>query len=331
MADVLNQIEERTLHGYDLLRDDCGLIETNDIVGVILSGDDRKGWLQGQVTNDVRRLESGNSAAFCLCSATGQAQAVVTAWALPSHILMTTSPECLPVVLNRVEQMVILEDVSGETASARWRLFSVQGPSATRRLSEIVELPNLDAHEATLDGETVWCLRSDRTGLGGWDIWIPAHCEGLHARMRDTFEPIDGEAVDIARLEAGIPKFGADIDTRTLPPEMGAAFENRHISYKKGCYMGQEVLMRIHSRGHTNRVWVGLVAEGELEAGAAVFHPRRADAGKVTSAVVSPDYGPIAGAMLRSEIAEPGDTVRVTTSKGVVEAVIRRMPLLRLE
>jgi len=331
MADVLNQIEERTLQSYDLLREDCGLINTDGIVGVILAGDDRKGWLQGQVTNDVRRLEPGNSSAFCLCSATGQVQAVVSAWALPDHIVLTTTPDCVSVVLNRVEQMVILEDVTSELAADRWRLFSVQGPTATRRLSEIVELPNLDAHESAIDGEKVWCLRADRNGLGGWDIWVPAHRQDIHARIQGLFASIDDEAADIARLEAGIPRYGADVDMRTLPPEMGQAFESRHVNYKKGCYMGQEVLMRIHSRGHTNRVWVGLVAEGELEEGALVSHPRRADAGKVTTAVVSPDFGPIAGAMLRSEIAEPGDTVRVTTSKGIVEATIRRMPLLRID
>lgn len=331
MADVLNQIEERTLQSYDLLREDCGLINTEGIVGVILSGDDRKGWLQGQVTNDVRRLEPGNSSAFCLCSATGQTQAVVSAWALPNHILLTTSPDCVSVVLNRVEQMVILEDVTGELAADKWRLFSVQGPTATRRLAEIVDLPNLDAHEATIDGETVWCLRADRNGFGGWDLWVPESRQDIQSRIRESFAPINDEAAEIARLEAGIPRYGVDIDQRTLPPEMGPAFESRHVNYKKGCYMGQEVLMRIHSRGHTNRVWMGLVAEGELEEGALVSHPRRPDAGKVTTVVVSPDFGPIAGAMLRSEIAEPGDTVRVATSKGIVEAVIRRMPLLRID
>lgn len=331
MADTLNDTEQRTLRDYDLLRDACGLLELSNLAGIILRGDDRKGWLQGQVTNDVRRLESGNSRSFCLCSPTGQITAVVDAWALPEQIVMTTATDCLAAVQDRVERMVIMEDVTGEPASDTYQMVSVQGPTATKRLSELVTLPNLDAGLSELEGAEVWCLRADRTGMGGWDIWLPNGRSDLLARFREAFAPVCLEAYEIARLEAGIPSFGADVTAKTLPPELGPAFEARHVSYHKGCYVGQEVLMRIHSRGHTNKMWVGLLAESELEVGAAVAHGARQDMGVVTSAVLSPDFGPIGAAMLRNEAAENGETVRVTTSRGVVEAEVRRMPLLRLE
>jgi len=331
MSDVLNGLSEQTLADYDRLRDECGLLDLPSLALVEMTGDDRKGWLQGQSTNDLRRLESGNYSAFCLCAATGHVQAVVEAWAASDRFLITTAKETLAAVLQRVDQMVILEDVAARDASSEYRLLSVQGPLATQRLGEMMHLPSLDAGESRLGDAKVYCLRSDRTGLGGWDIWVPANEEKAVKTISAAFEPINHEAYNIARLEAGIPFFGADLNERTLPPEMGPAFEAKHISYKKGCYVGQEVLMRIHSRGHTNKTWVGLSADGPLEIGGQVSHPSRPDAGVVTSAALSPDYGHIGAAMVRREAAFNGELVRVQTERGEVEAEVRIMPILRLD
>lgn len=331
MSDVTHAISEQALRDYDRLRDDCGLVDLPGLGLVAMTGDDRKGWLQGQATNNVRRFESGNSVAFCFTSPTGQIISIVDAWAVHDRFLMTCARETVGAVLHRIESMVVLEDVEATNAGEHYSLLSIQGPSASRRLSEYLTLPSLDAGESRLDDVPVYCLRSDRTGLGGWDVWLPKEAVDARRKLEQAFEPIGGEAYNIARLEAGVPLFGLDATERTLPPELGAAFEARHVSYNKGCYVGQEVLMRIHSRGHTNRTWVGLVAEAPLEVGGQVSHPSRADAGNVTSAAFSPDYGHIGAAMVRNEIAHPGELVRVITERGEVEAEIRSMPILRLD
>jgi folate-binding protein YgfZ len=163
------------------------------------------------------------------------------------------------------------------------------------------------------------------------DVWVPREAGPAIDALTGDFDSISREAYNIARLEAGIPLYGADMNARTLPPEMGAQFEARHISYKKGCYTGQEVLMRIHSRGHTNRTWVGLLSDDPLEIGAPIAHSLRADAGTVTSSVFSPDYGYLGAAMVRNELAFDGEMVKVRTERGDVEAEVRRMPILRLD
>lgn len=331
MSEVTNAISEHALADYDRLREECGWVPLPGLALLELSGEDRKGWLQGQVTNNVRRLESGNSSAFCFSAATGHLLAVVDAWALPDRIAMTTAHECAPAVLHRCEQMVIMEDVTGHSVMEAKALYSIQGPTASEKLGQFVELPKLDAGIGAIDGVEVYLLRSNRTGLGGWDVWVPADATVLRARLESTFPQISAEAYNIARLEAGVPLFGADMNERTLPPELGPAFEARHISYNKGCYVGQEVLMRIHSRGHVNRQWMGIAADGPLELGATISHPSRKDAGVVTSAVFSPDFGHIGAAMLRAEAAYDGEMVRVITQRGEVEAEVRRMPFLRLE
>ena len=331
MSEVTNAISEQAQRDYDRLRDDCGLIRLPRVALVELTGDDRKGWLQGQATNNVRRLESGNSIPFCFTTPTGQLLSVVNAWAVTDRFLLTCAQDTLPAVLARVRQMVVLEDVEARDAGDSYTLLSVQGPTASRRLGELVQLPSLDAGESRIGDARIYCLRSDRTGLGGWDVWVANEEQGARQILEDAFEPIGAEAYNVARIEAGVPLYGADMNERTLPPEMGPAFEARHVSYNKGCYVGQEVLMRIHSRGHTNRSWVGLVAESPLEIGGQVSHPQRADAGTVTSAAFSPDYGHIGAAMIRNDYAVDGELVRVITERGEVEAEVRRMPILRLD
>ena len=128
---------------------------------------------------------------------------------------------------------------------------------------------------------------------------------------------------DASRLEMGIPLRARDYTDKTLPPELGPAFEAKHVSYNKGCYTGQEVLMRIHSRGHTNKTWVGLILEAPVEVGASVLHAGKESAGVITSATISSEFGPIAAAMLRNEVAQEGAEVTVQGVRGVV----RQMPI----
>ncbi len=326
---IADPLAPPVLESFDRLRADCGLIEPADTSIIEIRGEDRKGWLQGQATNDLKQLDLGASSAFCLCSPTGQTLAICDIWGLPERFVVTCAKATASAFLARVEQMVILEDVEAEDVTDRYAFLSVQGPNATRALHDLVGLPTLDAADSRASDRPVIALRSNRTGLGGWDILIPSEDSKTVKAIRKAFPLVLPEAYEIARLEAGIPALGRDWDSKTLPPELGPAFEAKHVSYKKGCYTGQEVLMRIHARGHTNRTWMALRSDRPVAAGDLISHPRRKDAGTVTSACYSPDYGFIAAAMLRNEAAEEGEIVTVTTSSGAVEAEVRQMPVLR--
>jgi tRNA-modifying protein YgfZ len=315
---------EAVQRDYDRLRSGAGRLALPEVALIALRGEDRKGWLQGQITNDLKRLPPGGSLPFCLCSPTGQLLAICRLWDLPDRYLIATDRHCMAALRRRVEEMVIMEDVDLDDLSDSHELSTVQGPEASDAVRERFKLPLLDAAEHDLDGRPLFLLRSDRTGSGGWDLWKPADRD-----LEWTVPELSPEALEVARLEAGVPLFGVDATERTLPPELGPAFEAAHISYSKGCYTGQEVLMRIHSRGHTNRTWVGLVADGPLERGAVVEHPSRRDAGSVTSAAFSPAHGHIGAAMLRNEAAAGGELVRVQTQRGEVEAEVVRMPILQ--
>ncbi len=300
---------------YERLRTGAAGIDLREWSLLELTGDDRLEWLQGQATGDVRGLTPGNRRSFCLCEPTGQILAVLDAWALPDRIVMTTSRELAKAVLARVERMTIMEDVVA--AERGWEGVSVQGPEAAQKLEGRLDLPEGDAGTTVWEGREVWLLRSNRAPHGGWDVWSPAG-----TGLAERFPTIAFEAYEAARIVAGVPRWGVDMGPRTLPPELGPDFEARHVSYDKGCYTGQEVLMRMHSRGHTNKTWIGLVADSPLPVGAEVVHEGK-PAGLVSSAAGPTELGFVGAATLRNEATQPGTCVLV----GGVEAEVRRMPL----
>jgi folate-binding protein YgfZ len=281
------------------LRERWAYLPLDEFSMLELSGEDRIDWLQGQATNDVRNLaQAGNRASFCFCEPTGGLVSVMDAWSLEDRILIVTPKARLAAVLERIEKMTIIEDV--EARETGYHGISIQGPLADEVVKEY-------------EGIT---LRSDRTPYGGWDVWQPVPFVGERTVLK--------EVAETARLEAGIPKWDIDMGVKTLAPEMGPAFESCHVSYNKGCYTGQEILMRIHARGHTNRTWVGLLGIAELKVGDSVTFEGK-PVGTVTSAAYSPKFGHIAAASLRNEATTEGQKVVV----GETEAEVRQMPILR--
>lgn len=307
---------DANLEGYRLLRESCGLY-THQLALVEVTGSDRKEWLQGQATNDLRSLEPGRKVAFCFCEPTGQIIAVCDLLDLGDRYLLSCDRAALSAVLNRFESMVILEDVQARQLDVS--AVSVEGPAANKHLSELMHLPSLDGGLTRLGETEIWAIRQNRTGLGGWDLWAVDS-----QALADRFQAVGEEAFNVARLEAGEPIFGQDIGPRVMPPELGPKFESKHVSYNKGCYTGQEVLMRIHSRGHTNRTWVGLVCTSPVQVGEVISAEGRGDAGLVTSAAISPEFGPIAAGFLRNEFTGQGTVVSIAGA----EAEVRQMPLL---
>ncbi len=265
-------------------------LEDHALIG--LTGEDRLEWLQGQATNDVRGLDPGTRLSFCFCQPTGQLLAVVDAWAFEDRLVLSTARECVPAVLERVERMTILEDV----VARELPLCGVNLPKAPQ-------------------DDRLLVLPSDRRVSPSWDAWGPLSVvEGLAP---------DLVAAEASRIAAGIPKWGIDMGPRTLPPELGPAFEARHLSYAKGCYTGQEVLMRMHTRGHTNRTWVGLVADAPLAVGEPVMVQGR-EVGRVSSSAFWEESAMhIGAATLRNEAVAEGTVVSVNGAR----AEVRTMPI----
>lgn len=315
--------EESDLAAYERIQTSCAALLVDDAAALEFSGGDRLAWLQGQVTQDLRGLVVGSSVGFCMCLPSGRLLTAGRLAVLPDRVVAVVPQATVRAVLDRVEEAVFLEDVAAHALSDHV-VWTVLGAGAATALRET----GCDrAFERSFVGRECVAMPTDRAQTGGFDLVLPAG-----ATPTDPFPDLvlTTQAVDIletVRLEAGTPRWGADMDDHILPSEMGHLFESSHVSYGKGCYTGQEILMRIHSRGQPSRSWVGLIAESSVHAGDRVSIEAE-DCGLVTSAARSPVLGHIAGAMLRKEALKPGQMVSVITPSATVRAEVRPMPLL---
>jgi folate-binding protein YgfZ len=170
-------------------------------------------------------------------------------------------------------------------------------------------------------------LVSDDLGVPGFDLLVPAERADDLERELDAAGavPVSLDILDVTRIEAGVPKFLVDMDTTTIPLEAG--IEDRAISLTKGCYVGQEVIIRVLHRGggRVAKKLVGIRPRQEVARGDRVWSGDR-EIGVITSAVVSPRFGPIALGYVHRDFTSVATSVEVQTADGKVPASVTAVP-----
>lgn len=295
--------QQRALH---LMRADVDRLVAGGSVATLTDwvvfqvlGEDALEWFQGQATNDLRSLASQDVLIeSCLCSATGQLTAIFLFGRFKDQLYMVTPIACASEILQRVEKMVILEEVELEKTSL---------------------VAQIHASPSEPDTTPTWSTRLLlEKGLSL--SLVPQEATSERAELSE-------EAVEGLMVLSGTPRFGQDTHAKTLPPELGPDFDTRFVHYAKGCYMGQEVLQRIHSRGHTNKTWVQIEVPGAIDLVGPFsvegltnvpFHSDiRLDSGTA-----------FLGTVLRNELFEYGKTMDVIDSAGNSHVgTVRRMPI----
>jgi folate-binding protein YgfZ len=212
-------------------------------------------------------------------------------------------------------------DVSVDDRTADVALISIAGPAS----AELAGLPPLgqENDHATSEVDGIKVL-SVRTYLG-LDLIIASGDRGaiVAALEKRGVAPVTEDALEIVRVETGRPRFGREMTQETIPQEAG--INERAVSFTKGCYIGQETVVRLHYKGKPNRHLRGLRLSGAADAGSVVTLGER-ELGKVGTAALSPAHGPIALAVLRREAA-PGDEVLVA---GEITAEVVELPFEQL-
>ena len=317
------------------MRQAVGLIDRRDLGVVEVSGRDRASFLNALLSNDVKSLAAGPGCAATLLDNQGKVQALVLVWVLEDRVLLVTPPGLAADTVERLDHYLFSEKVSLADVTAEWALFLLAGPGAPALAERLTQARPASTPwsnvAAMLDGAAVRLVTGGGE-TGGPEVWVavPAAAAAAveTALTAAGAGPVGADAVESLRVEAGTLRFGSDIGPAVLLPEVPS--ENL-LSHSKGCYPGQEVVVRIRDRGHVNRHLRGLVLEGdavpqrgdEVVAGEAVI-------GAVTSATRS--FGlerPIALAMVRREHAEPGTAVGVRVGGRVVPARVSALPFAR--
>ena len=265
-----------------------------------MTGTDRRSYLQGLLTNDVEALTPGTGCYAAMLTAQGRMMTDMRVLELGDGILLDVPRQVTTAIRDHLDRFVFAEDVRVEDVTAARAEVGLYGPGA---LDTLVKAGTDGAAPSSLFNQTrvrmagadAILVRSDETGVPGYDLIVDApHAEAVTAALLAAgavrVEAADAEAL---RVESGRPRFGQDMDTDTIPLEAG--LEERAISRTKGCYVGQEVIVRVQDRGQ-GRVAKRLVGL-TLPAGAA---PPSAGAritagekeiGRVTSAANSPVLG----------------------------------------
>lgn len=327
---------------YRRLRESVGLLDLSGRGRLCLLGGDRTRFLNGQVTNDVKTLAPLAGCYAAICNAKGRMEADALIYRLGDEFLLDLEPGLLGAVMARFEKYVIADDVELADASEAYGCLSLQGPKAGEVLAAsglAAEAPADRFHVVRVNSEAgdLYVMYNPRAGEAGFDVFVPAPAlEDVANRLLQAAAGAGGglagwEALEVARVEDGIPRFGADLDATTLPPEAG--LEDRAISYTKGCYVGQEIIGRLRTRGQVARRLVGfrLAGQGSIPPvpGESVLLGGK-PAGRLTSVVNSPRHGGVIALGYLRRGAEPGAAGLRVEAGGGWDAVACELPLQSL-
>jgi folate-binding protein YgfZ len=261
-----------------------------------VSGSDRLRFLNGQLTNDVRKATDTTALEACVLNAKGKMEAHVFAHAKGDSFILDANPALQSILQARLERYIIADDVQTEDVTAQLSIFHVIGGSP----------PNLSIPARIVS--------ADRFGRSGHDIWCEAtQHDQLANELSKAFVYCDENCVEVFRIEQGIPRWGRELTGDIIPVE--ANLEHRCIDYEKGCYIGQETISRMKMSGQRNKQLCGLVSVKNvpLAPGMRLTGPEGKEIGWITSATRSGERE-IALAYVKRGFTSVGTTLEATSA-----------------
>ena len=317
---------------YRALREGCALVDRPGVDRLEILGADRLRFLNAYVTCEVKTLAAGQGAYGFLTSPQGRILADLVALAHGDRLWLELPPGTGEEVAKHLRKYILADRVEIRSLDDMLPLRLIGPRTAAVLAGAGAGLPAGEwSHLRTkVHGTEVTLQRSGRLGAEGFTLWVSASIAGpvvadLLAGPEVT--PAGAEALEVLRAEAGIPRFGRDFGPENFPQETGA--EEAAVSYTKGCYLGQEVVARIHYRGAVQKTLRGLVFDEPAPApGTPLLHDGR-EAGKATTVVLSPALGrPIGLAILHRRAAEPGTRLETADAEGGGGAEVRALPFV---
>jgi folate-binding protein YgfZ len=321
---------------YRQIVENAAIGELAPTLQLAVAGNDRASFLQGLLTNDIQALSAGGGCYAAWLTPQGRMLTDMHVLESDGMMLLDVPAAQAEATAARLDQFLFSEDVKlGSLAGALTTLW-VHGPAAAAALersldgaSGLGEWAQYRHRHVGFAGESLVLARIDQLGVPGYCAYLSA---GKRAALVTALEAagarqVGADAIEAARIEAAYPIFGIDMTADTIPLEAG--IEPRAISTTKGCYVGQEVIIRVLHRGHgrvaRRLVTLKLAGEG-VEPRAKVVNGDR-EVGVVTSVAVSPASGQIALAYVHRDLAVADTRVEVETAAGRVPATVMVQPI----
>lgn len=310
------------------------VFDVSDRTQIELRGADRVKFLHNFCTQDIKALSAGQGCEAFVCNAMGRVLGYIAVFAAEDGLWIETVPGVEAALLAHFDKYLIREDVELHGRTAELGELWLAGPQVAGHLAAL--FPGVSVHDAPLlsqqtverDGQPMRLRRIDWLGSAGWLLSGPREAIGRLQTALVELGALEGsaEALESLRVEAGFPKYGRDLTAENLSQE--AARTERSISFKKGCYLGQEPIARLDALGHTNKELRRLRWEGTVvpDPGTAITDPESGQpAGLITSAAPVYDVQPpaiVAMAMVKTKWNSPGRTVKVAAQPDTIAAVL---------
>lgn len=325
---------------YRAVRNGVGLIDLSQRGLLQFTGPDRLSFLQGMLSNDLRPLKPFDGIYATILTQQGKVVADVRVLCSMNSFYLDFWENLKDKILDHLNRYLIADEVEIADRSEEYAILSIQGPQAMALLSKLfapnTELPARRKQHAMIetDAAAICIVNDSHTGEAGYDLIAPvAALASIAQRVTEAGRQFSAswvgeEAHNILRVEAGIPRYGSDFTEDNLLLEVGI---DDAVSFTKGCYLGQEVVERIRSRGHVNKQLAGLLIEGEMAAAnGAVIEASGKQIGTVTSSVFSPALKrAVALGYLHRDFCSPGTEVLIKGRQAELRATVSPLPFMR--
>lgn len=273
------------------LLDGAGLSRLDNVGWIRVTGEDRVRWLNGMVTNSVQDLQTGKGCYNFLLSVQGRIQGDGYIFAEPDALLLETVSEQVPGLMALLDRFIIMDDVELADKSADRAGISISGPKAAALLEDIgisvASLSEIEMQTTEWNSAYITAIHAYSPLVPRFELWAsPETIEALHrALLKAGAVVCDLQSQEWLRLLEGTPRYGTDIRDRELPQETG---QTRALHFAKGCYLGQEIVERIRSRGNVHRAFTAFRLERAVPAQGALLEAEGKQIGELTSVAAIP-------------------------------------------
>jgi folate-binding protein YgfZ len=274
--------------GYEALRNRAAWLDLSTRGKIKLTGEDRARLLHAMTTNHIQQLTPGSGCYAFFLNDKGRVLADANVLCRPDYFLLDVEPETRQPLYQHLDRFIIADDVTLEDITDATATIAIEGPEAASML-ERAGAPVPEADYSSADWDQALVARVNSTGSSGFFIFAPASEKpALISRLEAAGAvPADAEAARVVRLEHGKPRYGEDISERFLAQE---ANQPQALNFSKGCYLGQEIVERVRSRGQIHRVLKPLTLDTKEPPAPGT---KLEDATEITSAAYSPAMGKV--------------------------------------
>jgi folate-binding protein YgfZ len=305
-------------HQLAALLHETGVSPLSETGWIRVTGEDRVRWLNGMVTNSVQELKSGEGCYNFVLSVQGRIQGDAYIFAEPDALLIETGTTQISGLMSLLDHYIIMDDVELKDVTDTQSGLLISGPDAASVLEriglQVRDIGALERRTTSWNGTDVTVTRAYSPLVPHFELWANAAIiDDLSSTLTAASAALCGpESREWLRLLEGTPLYGKDIRDRELPQETG---QTRALHFAKGCYLGQEIVERIRSRGNVHRVFSAFRLEGKLPATGSKLEVNGKEIGELTSVAAIPLQQP------------DSDTLQVALGYVRREALDRGAPL----